>query len=165
MHPSPTLTDLAGFTGIHITTLCCALLLASPASTFAQAPQPEASRPVGIRRVEYIEAHHSGRHLALSVFYPAAQLTVPAYIIVGASDTQAPPKDNAEFAAKYIPHAQLYVIPGRVDHEIFVNECNEDGKDEFPEACVDAPGVDRGNIHETIADAALRFFNDSLNVP
>ena len=93
------------------------------------------------------------------------QLTVPAYIIVGASDTQAPPKDNAEFAAKYIPHAQLYVIPGRVDHEIFVNECNEDGKDEFPEACVDAPGVDRGNIHETIADAALRFFNGSLNVP
>jgi predicted dienelactone hydrolase len=35
-------------------------------------PQPEASRPVGIRRVEYIDAHHSGRHLALSIFYPAA---------------------------------------------------------------------------------------------
>jgi hypothetical protein len=44
MHPSPTLTDLAGFTGIRITTLCCALLLAGPASTFAQAPRSQ--RPV-----------------------------------------------------------------------------------------------------------------------
>src|SRR5215470_5879313 len=44
------------------------------------------------------------------------QLTVPTYITVGAGDTQAPPKDNAEFAARHIPHAELYVIPGRVDH-------------------------------------------------
>ena len=93
------------------------------------------------------------------------QLTVPAYITVGASDTQAPPKDNAEFAARYIPHAELNVIPGEVGHEIFVNECNEDGKNEFPEACVDAPGVDRGKIHETIGNAALKFFDASLNVP
>jgi predicted dienelactone hydrolase len=59
------------------------------------------------------------------------QLGLPTYITVGAGDTQAPPKDNAEFAAKYIPHAELDVIPGRVDHDIFVNECNEDGKNEF----------------------------------
>jgi predicted dienelactone hydrolase len=93
------------------------------------------------------------------------QLTVPAYITVGASDTQAPPKDNAEFAAKHIPHAELNVIPGRVDHEIFVNECSEDGKNEFPEACIDAPGVDRGKIHEMIGNAALKFYDASLNVP
>jgi predicted dienelactone hydrolase len=93
------------------------------------------------------------------------QLTVPAYITVGASDTQAPPRDNAEFAARYIPGAELNVIPGEVGHEIFVNECNEDGKNEFPEACVDAPGVDRGKIHETIGNAAVKFFDASLNVP
>jgi predicted dienelactone hydrolase len=93
------------------------------------------------------------------------QLTVPAYITVGASDTQAPPKDNAEFAAKNIPHAELYVIPGRVDHEIFVNECNEDGKNEFPEACIDAPGVDRSKIHEMTGHAALKFYDAGLNVP
>jgi predicted dienelactone hydrolase len=92
------------------------------------------------------------------------QLTVPAYITVGASDTQTPPQENAEFAAKYIPHAELHVIPGRVDHEIFVNECNEDGKNELPEACIDAPGVDRGKIHEIIGNAALQFFDASLNV-
>jgi predicted dienelactone hydrolase len=93
------------------------------------------------------------------------QLQVPTYITVGAGDTQAPPKDNAEFAARHIPRAELYVIPGRVDHDIFVNECNEDGRNEFPQACIDAPGVDRGRIHALIAEAALRFFDASVNVP
>ena len=92
------------------------------------------------------------------------RLTVPTYITVGARDTQTPPKDNAEFAAKYISQAELYVIPGPVDHEIFVNECTEDGKNEFPEACIDAPGVDREKIHETIGNAALKFFDASLKV-
>jgi predicted dienelactone hydrolase len=93
------------------------------------------------------------------------QLMVPTYITVGAGDTQAPPKDNAEFAAQHIAHAELAVIPGRVDHDIFVNECNDDGKNEFPQACIDAPGVDRGRIHALIAEEALRFFNASLNIP
>ena len=57
------------------------------------------------------------------------------------------------------------MIPGRVDHDIFVNECNEDGRNEFPQACIDAPSVDRGRIHALIAEAALRFFGASLNVP
>ena len=90
------------------------------------------------------------------------QLTIPTYIAVGARDTQTPPADNAEFAAKNIPQAELNIIPGLVDHEIFVNECDEEGKDEFPEACIDAPGVDRGAIHRTIGDAALNFFDKSL---
>jgi predicted dienelactone hydrolase len=91
------------------------------------------------------------------------ELKLPTYITVGARDTQTPPKENAEFAAKHIPHAELYVIPGPVDHEIFVNECNEEGRDEFPEACIDAPGVDRGAIHATIGAAALRFFDTNLH--
>jgi len=35
------------------------------------------------------------------------QLTVPAYITVGAADTQAPPKDNAEFAKTKLPMPML----------------------------------------------------------
>jgi predicted dienelactone hydrolase len=92
------------------------------------------------------------------------QLGLPTYITVGAGDTQAPPKDNAEFAAKYVPHAELNVIPGRVDHDIFVNECNEDGRNEFPQACVDAAGVDRATIHESVGNAAVKFFDAGLNV-
>jgi predicted dienelactone hydrolase len=90
------------------------------------------------------------------------QMGIPAYITVGAGDTQTPPKDNAEFAAEHIPGATLAVIPGAVDHEIFVNECDEEGMDEFPEACKDAPGVDRAAIHASVGKAALEFFGRTL---
>jgi hypothetical protein len=93
------------------------------------------------------------------------QLAVPAYITVGAGDTVTPPKDNAAFAAKHMPHAEFYVIPGPVAHNIYVNECDEDGKAELPDTCVDDPNVDRGRIHALIGDAALKFFNSSLTVP
>jgi predicted dienelactone hydrolase len=91
-------------------------------------------------------------------------MPVPAYITVGARDTQTPPGPNAEFAAKHIPNAELVVIPGLVDHEIFTNECDEEGRDEFPEACTDAPGVDRAAIHASVGAAAEKFFGDKLAV-
>jgi predicted dienelactone hydrolase len=92
------------------------------------------------------------------------QLTIPTYIIVGARDTQAPAKENAEFAATYIPHAQLDVLPGLIDHEIFVNECDALGRDTWPEACIDAPGIDRGKLHDYIGSTALKFFDFNLGV-
>lgn len=94
-----------------------------------------------------------------------AALKLPTYITVGVGDTQTPPKDNAEFAAEHIHGAELHIVPGKVDHEIFVNECDEEGKDEFPEACIDAPGVDRAKIHESVGDAALSFFASHLKGP
>jgi predicted dienelactone hydrolase len=87
---------------------------------------------------------------------------IPIFLTVGASDTQTPPEENAVFAARYIPGAQLWVIPGGVDHEIFTNECDDEGRNEFPEGCVDRPGVDRHALHAQIAAAALRFFKDHL---
>jgi predicted dienelactone hydrolase len=89
---------------------------------------------------------------------------VRVYIIVGAGDTTTPPKENAEFAAKYIPHAELDVLAGPVNHEIFGNECDQVGRDNYPEACVDAAGVNRAELHEHIGRAALRFFDSALKV-
>src|SRR5262245_6314381 len=92
------------------------------------------------------------------------QMKIPAYIIVGAGDTTTPPEANAEFAAKNIPHAQLDVLPGHVSHEIFGNECDQVGRDNYPEACIDTPGVDRAKLHEYIGNAALKFFDANLKV-
>ncbi|WP_210166774.1 hypothetical protein [Bradyrhizobium sp. LTSP885] len=92
------------------------------------------------------------------------QMAIPTYLIVGAGDTTTPSDDNAGFAAKYIPHAQLDVMPGPVSHEIFGNECDQVGRDNFPDACNDAPGVDRVKLHDHIGNAALQFFDSNLNV-
>jgi predicted dienelactone hydrolase len=92
------------------------------------------------------------------------QMKIPAYIIVGSADTTTPPTENAEFAAKFIPHAQLDVLPGKVNHEIFDNECDQTGRDNYPEACVDAPGVNRAELHTYIGIVAVKFFDANLGV-
>jgi predicted dienelactone hydrolase len=91
-------------------------------------------------------------------------MKIPTYLIVGEGDTQTPPADNAVFAGKYIPNAEVQVLPGRVDHEIFTNECDQEGRDELPESCIDAPGVDRHQLHALIGAAALKFFDAALKV-
>lgn len=92
------------------------------------------------------------------------KMAIPAYLIVGAGDTATPPEDKAAFAAKYIPDATLDILPGPVGHEIFGNVCDELGRDNFPDACVDPPGVDRVKLHEHIGDAAVKFFDANLRV-
>ena len=92
------------------------------------------------------------------------RMTIPAYIIVGAGDTTTPPADNAAFAARYIAHAQLDVLAGPVGHEIFDNECDQVGRDNYPESCRDAMGVDRAKMHEYIGGAAVKFFDAALAV-
>jgi hypothetical protein len=56
------------------------------------------------------------------------------------------------------------VLPGPVGHEIFDNECDQTGRDNFPQACIDAPGVDRAKLHDDIGNAALKFFDTNLRV-
>ena len=74
------------------------------------------------------------------------------------------PEGNTEFAAKYIPHAKLDVLPGQVSHEIFDDQCDQVGRDDSPDACMDAPGVDRAKVHGSIGNTALKFFDAKLNV-
>ena len=93
------------------------------------------------------------------------QMKIPTYLIVGESDTEAPVEDNAGFAAQYIPKATLDILRGPVRHEIFGNECDQLGRDNFADACLDAPGVDRGKLHDYIGKAALDFFNANLGAP
>jgi predicted dienelactone hydrolase len=93
-----------------------------------------------------------------------ARMKIPAYLIVGANDTTTPSADNAAFAAQFIPDAHLDVLAGPVGHEIFGNECDQVGRDNFPDACIDPPGVDRAKLHVYIAEAAVKFFNHAFGV-
>src|SRR5262249_56542540 len=63
-------------------TLACALLAASPAATLAQGTQGAVTFPVGIRELDYVDPHESGRHLTPRVFFPTAIRQRPAPAIV-----------------------------------------------------------------------------------
>jgi pimeloyl-ACP methyl ester carboxylesterase len=75
-------------------------------------------RPACLTSVVLVAAGASSTGLTALGLKGLRQTAIPAYLIVGAGDTATPPKENAEFAAKYIPHAQLDVLPGPVGHEI-----------------------------------------------
>src|SRR5262249_4057961 len=49
-----------------------ASLAPSHTAMLAQGTQGSANFPVGIRELDYVDAHEGGRHLTLRVFYPAA---------------------------------------------------------------------------------------------
>ena len=150
---------------------CCVMVL------WAAAALGDTLAPVGMRRLEFPDRD---RRLLLTVFYPAETtgeadlFTMPFFVGLELHRDAAlrmpatrhplvtPPDPNAEFAAKHIPHATLAILPGLADHEIFVNECNKEGRDEFPEACIDAEGVDRAALHRTIGEAAVGFFGTAL---
>jgi predicted dienelactone hydrolase len=82
------------------------------------------------------------------------QLDVPAYITVGEGDTQTPPKENAEFAAKYIPKAELVVIPGASTTRSSSMNATKRGRTNSPRPA----GMRR-------AWTALRFMTPSATLP
>jgi predicted dienelactone hydrolase len=137
-----------------------------PASLRAQLPVDAGpARDVRDRRVKAVFAMAPG---VIQVFGMDERglraLTVPTFITVGADDRVTPPGENAEFAAKYVPQVTLLIVPGRAGHNVYVNECDADGKAELPETCADDPSVDRGAVHAVVGAAALRFFNANLAV-
>jgi predicted dienelactone hydrolase len=89
-----------------------------------------------------------------------AKMRIPTYLIVGADDVATPVAENAGFAAKHIPGARLEVLPGPVGHEIFGNECDQLGRDNFPASCIDPQAIDRAKLHAHIGSVAFEFFND-----
>jgi predicted dienelactone hydrolase len=91
-----------------------------------------------------------------------AAITIPVVIIAGESDSIVPVDVNAKEAAAKIPHAELTILPGRVDHYVFVNVCTTGGRSLLGPICVDAPEIDRAAIHRTTAALAIKFFEDRL---
>ena len=103
----------------HRAFLCATLLPASPAATLAQSPQGGASFPVGIRELEYIDPHEGGRHLTLSVFYPAAIRERPAAPFVMPFFTKLNLYKDAEPAFGTSKHALVMFSHGRGSNGLY----------------------------------------------
>jgi len=70
-------------------------------------------------------------------------------------------EENTRSLAVGLPQPpQLQYVPG--GHFIFADICPPALKAEAPEACEDAPGVDRAAIHRDIEAQIVAFFRDSL---
>jgi predicted dienelactone hydrolase len=91
-----------------------------------------------------------------------AKIKIPLAIVAGAADHILPVEANAKYYADKIPHAELTIFPGAVDHYTFVDECTDAGRASLPQLCVDRPGVDRAQVHDATIDLAAKFFGAHL---
>ena len=85
------------------------------------------------------------------------EIKVPIFLVVGQADKVTPAATNAQHYAQLIKGAKLKILPGEVSHYTFLAECNEHGRS-ILEICRDAASVNRGKIHQEVAQLAFEFF-------
>ena len=90
------------------------------------------------------------------------KIKIPTVIVAGEADSVVPVDANAKYYAGKIPHAELTIFPGGVDHYTFLDVCTAEGRSALPALCVDRPGVDRAAIHDAVANLAAKFFGVHL---
>lgn len=89
------------------------------------------------------------------------QIDVPVRIMVGDGDVAAPPDTCARWLHDRNPRSSLEILSGGVGHYVFLPKPTRLGLDAAPEIFQDAPGVDRGAIHEAVASRAVSFFGSA----
>lgn len=89
-------------------------------------------------------------------------ITSPFLIIVGENDLLMPPAQNAAFLKQHIKSAQYHLLPGKTGHFVFMNQCNQPGFIFAEGICRDDPSVNRGDLHEKIANIVDLFLNKSF---
>jgi predicted dienelactone hydrolase len=85
------------------------------------------------------------------------KIKIPTVIVAGEADSVVPVDANARYYAGEIPHAELTIFPGGVDHYTFLDVCTAEGRSALPALCVDHPGVDRAAMHDAVANLAVKF--------
>lgn len=88
-----------------------------------------------------------------------AHMQTPVHIVLGDTDTVAPPATNGLMAAKMIPRAELQRLPG-VGHYDFLSSCTEAGQTVVPQ-CKMIP-VPQADTHSAAIAAAQDFFGRNL---
>jgi predicted dienelactone hydrolase len=87
------------------------------------------------------------------------EASVPALIIVGDKDRITPKEENAEFYAKGIEGAELFVIDG-VEHFTFMNKCSDIGFKITPNLCTSDDKKEK--VHSKVINEIHTFLQENL---
>ncbi|MCW6512074.1 alpha/beta hydrolase family protein [Lichenifustis flavocetrariae] len=86
------------------------------------------------------------------------QITAPIHMMTGGADDDAPVEVGAVWLGEGLRSSSLDIVDARAGHLIFLPEATDTGRLDAPELCRDAPGVDRGAVHDAVAKAAAKLF-------
>ena len=85
----------------------------------------------------------------------------PVLIIVGDRDQVTPPKENANYFAKNIPNAKLFVIKGAT-HFAFMNKCSDFGHKVLPPNLCTPGSKKQEKTHKEAMDEIHGFLKENL---
>jgi predicted dienelactone hydrolase len=89
----------------------------------------------------------------------------PVFLAWASHDRVLLPSENAEPVAHGLTTLTGTRVIEGAGHYVFLAPCPSTLASELPELCVDPPGIDRVQIHATLASDAVRFFAAALAAP
>lgn len=92
------------------------------------------------------------------------EVTDPVFIVGCRSDQVAPVAKYARHYHSLIKQSEYFEFSGDVGHYVMLAEANDEVKKEAPEVFVDAPSVNRGEVHQKVVYLAVDFFNKHLKI-
>jgi predicted dienelactone hydrolase len=135
-----------------------ALAKADPAYAKALATSSKSYRDARIRAIFAMAPAVGGAVTPESL----GAIAIPVSIVDGVADSITPIEANAKYYATKIPHMELTIFPGGVEHYTFLDVCTDAGRAALPQLCIDRPGVDRQALHDATIEIAAKFFAGQL---
>jgi predicted dienelactone hydrolase len=86
----------------------------------------------------------------------------PIYLTWGTADHVLPPDENAARIAAALPSLVAQQPIAGADHFVFLSPCSAELAREAPMLCTDPEGIDRVQVHDQLATAAVAFFRNQL---
>ncbi len=84
-----------------------------------------------------------------------AAIKTPTKVVIGGTDFVRP---GAIWLHERLPADTLHPLAAEAGHYVFLPEATEAGRLADPTCCIDAPGVDRGAVHQQVAALAAELF-------
>ena len=88
-----------------------------------------------------------------------SKIPVPIELYAAGGDSVLPIHDNARWVRDNVTTLAKYTELSDADHFVFLSPCTPQMESIMPRLCVDAPGIDRRAVHESVNGDMLRFFS------
>jgi predicted dienelactone hydrolase len=112
-------------------------------------------------RVKAVLALAPGRSVRGFSAESLRNIEIPVHIVVGDGDAVAPPDHCAHWLHDHTSGSSFEMLSGGAGHYVFLPKPTPLGLERARDIFEDAPTVDRGMIHDTVASSAISFFRKS----
>ncbi|MBY4678435.1 alpha/beta hydrolase family protein [Marinobacterium arenosum] len=94
-----------------------------------------------------------------------SRVNKPVALYTAANDSELPVQDHGHRLRDSLAGLVSYTEIPDADHFVFLSPCSDKMRSIVPVLCTDPPGIDRVQVHKTLNNDMLSFFNSALTLP